>query len=294
MKKLTVILLMICLMASLSCTALADGGAVTGTQPQYLSWETARRAIQTAKLNGGFVQIGDYNLMIWVPENLIEQQELPDDSYIAWFATADRSAEVGVQVMDMGQSFSLEKYEEQLGEQGLHDYGMYVINGFNGLVFANEETDNLSVAFVTGDTEAIYFSFYPASDDNFNQLALVMLASIQPKTLGLSDIAEMMDTDLLVSYWGENRKVTYNESDSSIYIMLWDTGVNSDNIQKINNWQQMKEEKVEFAASYMDSLKELGASDVHLILQYVADEDDAAFLTIVDGEVVYDVFEQQS
>ncbi len=294
MKKLTAILIMICLMASLSCAALADGGAVTSTQPHFLSWETARRAIEQEELDGGFVQIGDYNLMMWVPDDLIEQQELPNDSYIAWFVSEDGSVQIGVQAMDMGEGFSLDKYEEQLGEQGLDDYGMYVINGFNGLVFANEKTDNLSIAFVAGETEAVYFSFYPASDESFGQLAVLMLGTIQPKTLSLSDIAEMMDTDLLVSYWGDNRKVTINENDASIYIMLWDTGVNSDNIRAISNWEEMKNEKMELAAFYMDSLEELGASDVHLVLQYVADEDDAAFLTIVDGEVVYDVFEQQS
>ena len=293
MKKLIAILLMICLMASLSCAALADGGAVTGTRPQYLSWLTARRAIQNAELDGGFVRVPDYNVVIWIPENLIAQDTLPDESYLAWLATEDRSAEVAIQAVDMGQGFSLDAYEEQLGEQGLNDYGMCVVNGFNGLVFGNEETDNLSVAFVCDDTEAIYFSFYPASDENFSQLAMIMLASIQPSSLGLSDLAEMMDTDLL-SYWGENRKVTFNENDGSIYIMLWDTGVNSDNILNSNNWDEMKDEFVRFAGSYMDSLEELNASDVHQILQYVADEDDAAFLTIVDGEVVYDVFEEQS
>ena len=291
MKKMTAILLMICLMVSLSCAALADGGAVTGTRPQYLSWLTARRAIQSSELDGGFVQIGDYNLMIWVPDVLVEQQQLPDDSYVAWFATEDKSAEVAVQAVDMGQGFSLEAYEAQLGEQGLNDYGMCVVNSFNGLVFGNEETDNLSVAFVSDETEAIYFSFYPASDENFSQVAALMLSTIQPKTLSLSNIAEMMDTDLLL-YWGENRKVTFNENDESIYIMLWDTGVNSDNIQQTNNWQEMRNEKLNLASFYRDSLEELGASDVHLILQYVADEDDAAFLTIVDGEVAYDVFEQ--
>ena len=292
MKKLIAVLLTICLMASLSCTALADGSAVTETKPQYLSWMTARRAIQNVALSGGFVKIPDYNVVIWIPDDLIDQDTLPDDSFLAWFTTADKSAEVGVQAVEMGQGFSLDQYEEQLEEQGLLDYGIYVVNGLNGLVFANEETNNLSVAFVCDQTEAVYFSFYPASDGNFNQLAMVMISSIQPSSIGLSDIAEMIDTDLLFSYWGENRMVTFNEDDGSIIVVIWDTGLNSDNIKNSTNYDEVRDSFVELADFYTDSLEELNASDVHLILQYVADEDDAAFLTIVDGELVYDVSEQ--
>ncbi len=53
----------------------------------------------------------------------------------------------------------------------------------------------------------------------------------------------------------------------------------------------MKQDKLDLFNYYTESLKELGAGDVHLILQFAADTEDAAFLTIVDGEVVYDIME---
>lgn len=292
MKKLIAVLLTLCLMASLSCAALADDGTgVTDNQPQYLSWLTARRAIVKNQIDGGFVKVPDYNVIIWVPDVLEVQDTLPDDSYQAWFKTADGSAEVGIQAMDMGQGFSLDKYADQLEEQGLKGYGIHVVNGLNGLVFGNEETDNLSVAFVCDDTEAVYFSFYPMSDENFNQMAMIMLSSIQPSSIGLSDIADMIDTDLLM-YWGVNRKVSFNDDDGSILVSIWDTGVNSDNIKSSSNFDAVKDAFVELGEFYMDSLEELNASDVHLTMQYVADEDDAAFLTFIDGELVYDVSAQ--
>ena len=290
MKKLTAILIMICLLASLSCAAMADGGTVAGTEPHYLSWETARRALLSGELGGSFVQIGDYDLVMWMPEDMIELEELPGEDYIAYFVSQERSAEVGVQEIEMGDSFTLDTLEQQLADLGYSDGGMYVINGLYGLLFGDGETDNLSIAFVTGDTEALVISFYPISDAAFFETAKIMLSSLQPDTLSLYNLADMIDTDLLESYWGDNRKVTFNEMDSSIHILLWDEGLNSDNICDVDSWEAIRDDKISLALFYQDSLKELGASDVHLILQYVADEDDAAFLTIVDGEVVYDVF----
>ena len=289
MKKLTAIFVMICLLLSLSCAAVADGG-VAATQAQYLSWETARRVILDSGLGGSLVQIGDYNLMMWMPDTMTELNELPGENYIAYYAAKEGAGEIGVQVIEMGKGFTLEAFEQQIAEQGYTDGGMFVINGFYGLAFSDEQTDNLSIAFVTGETEAICISFYPVSDEDFLKLVQLMVPSIQPAEPSLYNLADMIDTDLLETVWGDNRKVTFNEADNSIHIILWDDGLNSDNIKSVNNWEEMKNDKLALASFYQDSLKELGASDVHLILQYVADEDDGAFLTIVDGEVVYDVF----
>ena len=118
-----------------------------------------------------------------------------------------------------------------------------------------------------------------------------MSSTAQPDTPALYNLADMIDTDLLLTVWGENRKVNFNEADSSIHIVMWDEGVNTDDIQRVNNWSVMKQDKLDLFSYYADSLKELGAGDVHLILQLAADTEDAAFLTIVDGEVVYDIME---
>ena len=135
MKKLTAILLMICLLASLSCAAFADGDDGTqGGEARYLSWLTARRVIQRDSLKGEFVKLGDYDLRMWVPEALapLDKDKLPSDDYITYFMDADKSMEVGVQVIEMGEGFTLQALEQQLGEMGLEDGGIYVINGFYG------------------------------------------------------------------------------------------------------------------------------------------------------------------
>jgi hypothetical protein len=174
---------------------------------------------------------------------------------------------------------------------GLEDGGIYVINGFYGLMAKSEEKDNLTVILSSGETEAIAISYYPVSDEKVFEMTKVMLASLQPDTPALYNLADMIDTDLLLTVWGENRKVNFNEADSSIHIVMWDEGVNTDDIQRVNNWSVMKQDKLDLFSYYADSLKELGAGDVHLILQLAADTEDAAFLTIVDGEVVYDIME---
>jgi hypothetical protein len=191
----------------------------------------------------------------------------------------------------MGEGFTLQALEQQLGEMGLEDGGIYVINGFYGLMAKSEEKDNLTVILSSGETEAIAISYYPASDEKVFEMTKVMLASLQPDTPALYNLADMIDTDLLLTVWGENRKVNFNEADKSIHIVMWDEGVNTDDIHRVNNWSVMKQDKLDLFNYYTESLKELGAGDVHLILQFAADTEDAAFLTIVDGEVVYDIME---
>ncbi len=289
MKKLIAILAALCMLFSMSLTAMADGAAVTGTQPHYLSWESARTVVVREKLEGRFVQFGDYDIRMWVPDNLLEMEDCPD-KYLAYYISEDQSEEVGVQVYDVGEEFSLEAYEQQLEEQGLTDGGMYVINGFHGLLFMSEKSDNIAVAFMTGEDEALVISFYPASNESFYQIVKIMLASIQPYTPNLYNLADMIDTDLM-GFWGDNRKVTFNEPDNSIHLSVWDDGVNSDTIDQVNNWSSVRDGLVERYDFYYQSLEELGASDVRLVLQFVADsdDDDAAFLTIVDGEIVYEI-----
>lgn len=282
---------MICLLASLSCAAMADGSDAASAEARYLSWLTARRVILRDDLEGDFVKIGDYNLRMWVPEELASQDRLPGDDYIAYFMDEDQNMEVGVQVLEMGDGFTLEALEPQLAEMGLDDGGLYVINGFYGLLAKGEENDNLTVLMASDETEAIAISYYPASDETVFETAKIMLTSLQPDTPALYNLADMIDTDLLVTVWGENRKVNFNEADSSIHIVMWDDGVNTNDILRVNNWSVMKQDKIDLFNYYADSLEELGADEVHLILQLAADTQDAAFLTIVDGEVVYDITE---
>ncbi len=291
MKKLTAILIMICLLASLSCAAMADDAGVANTESKYLSWETARRVILRDDLAGDFAALGDYNLRMWVPEDLALQNQLPSDDYIAYFMDEDKTMEVGVQVLEMGDGFTLDALESQLGEQGLADGGIYIINGFYGLLVKDEAKDNMAVIMATDKSEAIAISYYPASDEKVFDTAKIMLASIQPDTPDLYNLADMIDTDLLQNVWGDNRKVNFNETDNSIHIVMWDDGVNTAEIKAVNNWDDMVKNQLELSAFYLDSLDELGAFDVHLVQQLAADDEDAAFLTIIDGEIAYDIME---
>ena len=44
----------------------------------------------------------------------------------------------------------------------------------------------------------------------------------------------------------------------------------------------------------METFKELGVTDVHLVLQYGADTDDTVFFTVVDGELAFDCTAQEA
>ena len=285
-KKLIAALLTLCILASFSAAAFADGSAVVSSQPHYLSWASANRIVERDSLEGRFVKFGDYNVVMWVPNELEELSEYPE-GYLAYFMTEDKSAEVGVQIQEVEEDFSLDAYEQQLDEQGLTDGGMYVINGFYGLLFMSEETQNMTIAFMSDEHEVLLVSYYPVSNESFYETAKLMIASIQPNEPSLYNLADMLDSDLM-EYWGESSKVTYNEKDNSIHISMWDEGSTNDTINQINNWDEVKQDKIELYNYYAEILETLGAADVHMTMQYVADQGDAAFLTIIDGEIVYD------
>ncbi len=294
MKRTAAVLILITMLFSFSSTAMAAEEDVIGTKAQYLSWGTARRAIQQQGPEGSLTQIGTYDLMMWIPASLTPTEEMPGEDYVAYFKDVKNSQEVGVQAIDMGESITLESLRQMLTDQGFTDGGICVVNGFYGILFKSEETDNLSIAFISGDTEALVFSFYPASDDSYKDIVSLMISSIQPMDPTMSNLADMIDTDLLETVWGENRKVTFNEADKSIAIVLWDEGVNADNFDAIKNYDEMKQDKIDLVSYYMETFKELGVTDVHLVLQYGADTDDTVFFTVVDGELAFDCTAQEA
>lgn len=94
--------------------------------------------------------------------------------------------------------------------------------------------------------------------------------------------------DSLETVWGENRNVSYTLEDNAIFIALWDKGVNEDTFGGINNWDAVKEDKMNLYKAYYGVFDQAGIKDGHLTLQYTNDTRTKSLFTIRDGEVVYD------
>ena len=102
----------------------------------------------------------------------------------------------------------------------------------------------------------------------------------------------MMDGDLNTN-WGPNRSVRLAETDEGevIRVFLWDDGVDSETIQNTSNWDAVRASKLALWNEYAEALAELGFDETPLEVLYISPEEDLSFLTVRDGEVVYDVFE---
>ena len=94
--------------------------------------------------------------------------------------------------------------------------------------------------------------------------------------------------DSLETVWGENRNVSYTLEDNAIFIALWDKGVNEETFGGINNWDAVKEDKMNLYKAYSGVFDQAGIKDGHLTLQYTNDTRTKSLFTIRDGEVVYD------
>ncbi len=284
MKKLLSLLLVLALMLSLPVAAMAE-------PTKLLSWVTVHRVIEKNAISGSFYQIGHMDLDIWVPNLLSPQKDIPEDCFCV-FANKDKSASVSVRRLSLDKDIELTDLEEQVVKQGASSGGIYWINGYNALVYQTKANDTLSVVILVSEGGAVQFDFTPYSSESFNPYIALVMSSIQPHTITVEDMALMFDADL-DTMWGENREVRYtdNKDGKSITVYMWDEGVTSETIKTMNNWEAMRQDKIDFYNTYVGALDVFGMRDVSMTLMYISPEEDLSFLTIRDGEIVYDVFE---
>ena len=288
MKKLTAIIFALMLLLSLSMTAAADDDA----PKKPLSWMAARRAISQAGLEGSFYQIGSHDCDIWVPDILQPQEDIPEYSYWS-FAPENKAVSVTVNHLSFDGEPELEELEEAVPEWGGVSDGIFWINNLYALIYETEEEDSLSALILTTDGDAIEFVFTPISNPDFYSLTSLMLSTIQHHQLDSSEMALMIEADLN-NMWGPNRSVRIAETDEGemIRVFLWDDDVTSETIQTTKNWDAVREDKIAIYNSYAGALEEFGFENLSLELLYISPEEDLSFLTIADGEIIYDVFDE--
>ena len=290
MKKLIAILLTLVMLFALSATAMAD--------MQTLSWITARRGIGMTDLTGKFYQIEDYDIDIWIPDNFELQEDIPDYCYCV-FATEDGSASISVNNLTFDGEPALEDIEKDIiPNWGAASDGIFWINCFNALVYENADEDTISVLIKKSEGDAMEFEFKPASSPDMYSLTSLVMSTIQYHSLHIVDAAQMIDADLN-NTWSGNKDVRYQDDADTkeIDVYFWEDGITSENIHDVTNWDEMKQNIVDnFAGVYEAAISEFGMTDVTLTVKYISSnlDEDLSFLTIQDGEVVYDVFEDEA
>lgn len=163
---LTAVLLMLC-----SLPAIAES----------ITWAEVSDAAQAYDEEAQFVDIADLGLKMWVPADFINV-ELHEESLnagcIAFLMTEDASRIVSVNYMEMACTLS-EFASEAVRTEGYTDVAECVINNIPCVTLTDVESDLAMVVFATDAGYAITFSFTPISDEAFQTIAALMMASIQ-------------------------------------------------------------------------------------------------------------------
>ena len=116
MKKLLAILLVLAMLSALSVSA----AAATATAENVLTWTDFEEDVKATGIDADFVQIGDLNLMMWLP-SVFSEAELTDEDiqngYVSYLTTDDESAVIAIMSKDLG--ISLEEWEQELPDYGV-------------------------------------------------------------------------------------------------------------------------------------------------------------------------------
>lgn len=152
--------------------------SVSPTVPS-LNWEDFKADAEKADPNGAFVTLKDLGVKLWV-SSVLKQQELTqedrDEGYAAYFE--DASQTYGLAVIYYKDLTLDAYYEEVEGYSNCAELEKGLVNGYSAFTYDDTEYDTTSVAF-SGGEDCVEFVFWPASDEDYNALAMLMAASIQ-------------------------------------------------------------------------------------------------------------------
>ena len=135
MKKLFALVLALCLLCG--CTALADN---------EISWEQVEPLLEQAGVNGNLYTFDQIAVAIFIPEGM-ESVELPNDSYIGYFAAEDGSA-VAVQYVNV-EGMDLETYTAALPGVGATEIETGTVNGMPCVTYEIPANKTMNIAFTT-------------------------------------------------------------------------------------------------------------------------------------------------
>ena len=164
MKKLFALVLALCLLCG--CTALADN---------EISWEQVEPLLEQSGVNGNMYTFDQIAVAIFIPEGL-ESVELPDDSYIGYFAAEDGSA-VAVQYVNV-EGMDLETYTAALPGVGATEIETGTVNGLPCVTYEVPANKTMNIAFTTEAGYILEVVVGPVEDDNAKTAAGFIMASV--------------------------------------------------------------------------------------------------------------------
>lgn len=145
-------------------------------------WDHMKEYADRVDKNGVLAQIGDYDYAIWVP-SVLENTDLTEeeiaDGYVAYLMPSDESAGVSFYTWENTDKDTIKSLQDYYLSEGYEDTEVSLINGIQAVTYTDEEYDSLYVVFLLSEDEVMSISFWPASDEGFEEIAMLMASSIQ-------------------------------------------------------------------------------------------------------------------
>lgn len=147
-----------------------------------VTWQEARDYIEENEVKGGYVQIGDLDLSVWVPDTLKareEEKNWPDDGIIAMFDSENGNT-VTVTYKDAEGADLFGKYEEEISKNdGAEYFDALLVNGLAALSYSVADQTGY-IAFETEKGCILTFAFEDFNDEDFLVDAQIMIYSMLP------------------------------------------------------------------------------------------------------------------
>ena len=216
---------------------------------------------------------------------------MPDDTYLLY---KDSTGNMTMQVHHVGLegADSLEGLEKYIVDNGGLSDGILWVNDLNVLVYEDKASDSINgVIRISDDNTGVEFSFTGVSNEEIHSLASIIMSTVQRHTLDTEDVALMIDADLN-NTWGECRHVTFSQDGSHITVNMWDANVTTDNVKSANNWDAVKQDKLDDYNLYTEILARLGLENVGLTLNFTDPQEETVFFAIENGEFTTDLSAQ--
>ena len=164
MKKLFALVLCLCMLCG--CTALAEN---------EITWEQVEPMLEEGGVKGDFYTFDEIAVDIFIPDGM-EEAELPDDSYIGYFASEDGSA-VAVMYVNV-EGMDLETYAAALTDVGATGIETGTVNGLPCVTYEVPANKSMNIAFTTLAGYILEVVVAPVEDDNAKTAAGLIMASI--------------------------------------------------------------------------------------------------------------------
>ena len=170
MKKLFALVLALCMLCG--CAAMAEND---------ISWDDVAPLLEESGVTGDFYTFDDVDVAIFVPTGMVSA-ELPDDSYIGYFADEEDSSNAIAVIYVDADGMDLKTYAASFffNDTATTEIEMGTVNGLECVTYEVPANGTINVAFATEAGYILEVVCGPVDSDEEKLAAGFIMASIQP------------------------------------------------------------------------------------------------------------------